>query len=152
MKASPDPEKLVWIRANLASFEGRLVRFAARRLPLAQAQEIVQETFIRLWKEEPPPPEDRVAAWLFTVCRNLLLDVLRKEGRMSPLDDNHAATLAADDDGPAASLDKKESGSILIKCINRLPVQQQEVVRLKFQEDMSYLEISRVMGLTVNHV
>jgi RNA polymerase sigma-70 factor (ECF subfamily) len=36
--------------------------------------------------------------------------------------------------------------------VERLPANQQEVIRLKFQSGLSYREISRVTGLTVSHV
>jgi RNA polymerase sigma factor (sigma-70 family) len=147
----PSP-KLIWIRGVLGEYEGRLIRYASRRLPVAQAKEAVQETFLKLWQEEPPPPEERLAPWLFTVCRNQVIDVLRKEGRMSQLSDQHSATLASDENGPSDVLENKQTSNIVVRCIHELPAAQQEVVRLKFQEGLSYQEISRVTGHSVSYV
>ena len=119
---------------------------------MAQAQEVVQETFLKLWKEDPRPAADRIAPWLFTVCRNEVIDVLRKESRVSPLTDEKSATLAAPEENPAAALEQSQQSNSILKCVGELPQHQQEVVRLKFQEGLSYNEISQITGHSVSYV
>ena len=57
---------------------------------------------------------------------------------------------AASDPADAAS-GREEAGGVL-RLLNRLPENQQEVIRLKFQEGMSYRQISEVTGHSVSPV
>src|ERR1041385_1269616 len=83
-----DATKSSWIVAALDQHESHLVRYAAWILgDVERAREVVQETFLRLCKEEPTGIKDHLAQWLFTVCRNLAFDVRKKENRMTPLHD-----------------------------------------------------------------
>ena len=56
--------------------------------------------------------------------------------------------------GPEATavLEKEEQLADILKILSTLPANQQEVIRLKFQNDMSYQEISRITSLTVSNV
>src|SRR3954451_9075034 len=75
-----------WVRATVARFEGPLTLYAARLLRDAEAaRDVVQETFLRLCNQDRASIESRLAEWLFTVCRNRALDVLRKESRMTQI-------------------------------------------------------------------
>ena len=56
--------------------------------------------------------------------------------------------------GPEATavLEKEEQLTDILKILSTLPANQQEAIRLKFQSDMSYQEISRITNLTVSNV
>ena len=80
------------VRSALLEFEGPLLRYAQRITgDVERARDVVQETFLRLWKlfgteaESAGELDGRLPQWLFTVCRNLALDVRRKEQRMAAL-------------------------------------------------------------------
>ena len=53
---------------------------------------------------------------------------------------------------PADLVDTKRSANVIVELLNRLPKNQQEVLRLKFQNELSYREISKVTGLSVSSV
>jgi len=142
--------KSTWIVAALDQYEGHLVRYAAWILgDLERAREVVQETFLRLCREQPARVGDHLAQWLFTVCRNLAFDVRKKENRMSPL---KAETLPTTCDRPATSLEHEETMSHVLRVMETLPKNQREVLRLKFQCDLSYKEISEITKLSVTNV
>jgi len=133
------------------SIRRHLVRYAAWILgDLERAREVVQETFLRLCKEQPARVGDHLAQWLFTVCRNLAFDVRKKENRMSPLKDPE--TLPTRCDRPATSLEHEETMSHVLRVMETLPKNQREVLRLKFQCDLSYKEISEITKLSVTNV
>jgi len=143
--------KSTWIVAALDQYEGHLVRYAAWILgDLERAREVVQETFLRLCREQPARVGDHLAQWLFTVCRNLAFDVRKKENRMSPLKDPE--TLPTTCDRPATSLEHEETMSHVLRVMETLPKNQREVLRLKFQCDLSYKEISEITKLSVTNV
>ena len=101
MTGDPDLDDKEWIRAAVARFEGPLTLYAARLLGDAdRARDVVQDTFLKLCRQDAREIRDRLAEWLFTVCRNRALDVLRKEGRMTRLSDEHAGACASADPSP----------------------------------------------------
>src|SRR5215510_3669074 len=146
-----DATKSTWIVAALDQYEGHLVRYATWILgDVERAREVVQETFLRLCKEQPARVESHLAQWLFTVCRNLAFDVRKKQNRMSPITDPEAVTVVGD--RPGAALDHEEQMSDVLRIMETLPINQREVLRLKFQCDLSYKEISEITKLSVTNV
>ncbi len=141
-----------WIRSALDRFEGPLLRYALRMSgDLETARDVVQDTFLKLCKEDRASIEQHLSQWLFTVCRNRALDVHRKERRMSTVMDlDQRMSSAVDTAHDVAEM--HETTSKVLSLIPQLPPNQQEVIRLKFQNELSYREISEVTGLTVTNV
>src|SRR5690349_24318718 len=108
------------------------------------AREVVQETFLRLCREDPAKIDGHVAQWLFTVCRNLAFDTRKREARMTPLEDSEI--------GVDSNLEQKETVGEIFRFVADLPKNQREVVYLKFQCDLSYKEISEVTKLSIGNV
>lgn len=142
-----------WIRQALARYEAPLVRYAFRiTRDLEEAREIVQEVFLRLWQEEETELEPRLAEWLFTVCRNRAIDRRRKDKHMVPLSDDQAEKAASEEAPPGAELESRQDLSEAMRSLSKLPERQQEVIRLKFQNGMTYEQIARVTGLSASNV
>ena len=138
-------EKSRWIAEALKLHESSLLRYARWILSdLESAREVVQETFLRLCKEDPARVDGHLAQWLFTVCRNLAFDARKKEARMTPLGDTEIAV--------APDLDERRTVSQILQVVDTLPKNQREVIYLKFQSDLSYKEISEVTKLSVSNV
>jgi RNA polymerase sigma-70 factor (ECF subfamily) len=133
----------------LAEHEAALGRYAARIVQDgARAKDLVQETFLKLWQADDASVGTNPAAWLYTVCRNLCFDHLRKERRMIPhAPDELPPALRTEPEGETA-----DGMSPVLQALSRLPANQQEVIRLKFQGGLSYKDISRVTGHSVSHV
>lgn len=140
-----DDSKTAWLTEALNTYEQPLVRYAAWILrDLETAREVVQETFLRLCKQDPSRLSGHLGQWLYTVCRNLAFDVRKKEARMTPLDDRDIAA--------GSALPPSESAGDIFRLLNGLPKNQREVVYLKFQCDLSYKEISDITKLSVTNV
>ncbi len=142
-----------WIESVLVRYEKPLLRCAIRIVGDVEiARDVVQDTFLRLCKADREQVEGHIAAWLFTVCKNRSLDVVRKEGRMGHLDN---ADTVVDDNAsnrPEDLAGQKEVHQIVLEVINSLPEQQQEAFRLKFNDELTYREISQVMGKSLGTV
>ena len=96
------------------------------------------------------PASRHLEAWLFTVTRNRALDHHRKHSRIIPMllpDDR-----PCDAPSPAATLASRDGEASLLRLLDALTPNQREVIRLKFQNDLSYREIADVTQLTVTNV
>ena len=167
MAASDAPD----LAALLNCYERPLVRYALSIVgDLESARDAVQETFIRLSRlipgtetpeETDALPDSRsqpldfsntkhVEAWLFTVCRHRAIDHQRKHSRIipMPLPEDHTSS----EPGPAASFESRDTEASLLRLLDRLSTNQREVIRLKFQNDLSYQEIAKITRLSVTNV
>ncbi len=122
-------------------------RYAVRLLSGSQiAQDIVQETFLRLSTLKEPPENER--AWLYRTARNLVIDHYRRSSRQSAEPLPESATLVH----PAVLVEQKEQIDMLNEKINELSPRHREVLRLKFQENLKYAEIAEVMNEPITTV
>jgi RNA polymerase sigma-70 factor (ECF subfamily) len=134
-----------WIEEVLRRFERPLVAYAARLIGDAEgARDVVQDTFLALCRKPRKQVEAHLAEWLYTVCRNRALDVLRRENRMRSMEDTEAAPRLDGTPGPDVALEAHETHSHVVQLLDELPAKQREVVRLKFQHGLSYREIAAV--------
>jgi len=140
-----DSSESQWIVDALDLHEDALIRYATWVLrDPERAREVVQETFLRLCREDPEKVGGYIAQWLFTVCRNLAFDTRKREARMTPLLD---AEIGVDTD-----LEQRETAGEIFRMLENLPKNQREVVYLKFQCDLSYKEIAEVTKLSIGNV
>jgi RNA polymerase sigma factor (sigma-70 family) len=142
-----------WVESAIERYEGALMRYAVSLTGDGDvARDVVQDTFIRLWQADPDRLRDGLAAWLFKVCRNRALDERRKEHRMGRIDQVPALAggSAAPDVGALAEIGATHRE--VLSVLATLPRGQQEVVRLRFQGDLSYKQISQVTGYSVGNV
>jgi RNA polymerase sigma factor (sigma-70 family) len=140
-------------RRLVEAHASELTRYAAGFLggDADDARDIVQDAFVRLW-QNPPADFSHPRAWLYAVCRTRAIDLLRRRGRMVADDGTVAEATVDDAPTPARTLLEKESASALFALVDTLPAKQREIVRLKFQGDLSYAEIAEVTGLTASNV
>ena len=153
MPGQPQPDDRGLGPAAVDRFEGPLTLYAARLLGDAEAaRDVVQETFLRLCAQDRAAIEPRLAEWLFTVCRNRALDVLRKESRMTRLSEEQVHRCLSPDPGPHDVAERRDWRRGCSTCSTASPTNQREVIRLKFQNGFSYQEISRISGHSVSNV
>lgn len=147
-------ENHAFVAAAVGRHQAPLLRYATRLLhgDADRARDVVQDTFVRLLAQPQAEVEGHEAEWLFTVCRNRALDYLRKEGRVKLFEEGQAERLTADVPRPGSGVEREESHAAVLRLIGKLPPNQQEVVRLKFQNGFSYKEISRITSLSVTNV
>jgi RNA polymerase sigma-70 factor (ECF subfamily) len=139
------------IRQALVRYERPLVSYAKGIVgDLESARDVVQETFLRLSKQDVVALEPRLAPWLFFVCRNCAFDARRKVVRFADgeLDENFPDTRPSPDVEAGAAEDR----SRLRELVERLPERQRELVVLKFDGGLSYKEIAAATRLSVSNV
>jgi RNA polymerase sigma-70 factor (ECF subfamily) len=148
----------------LARHQAPLLRYAAHRLGVprggdpAAAEDVVQETFLRLLREAPSLNgstlvDGSLSPWLFRVCGNLCADAARKEVRMQQRhlrvavpDLENASPLALD------ALHEQEERGKVNELLRGLPEREREILILKVLEGKSYREITALLGTTLHDV
>lgn len=144
-----------WVAEVFARLEVPLVGYVRRRLhgDLEGARDVVQEAFLKLCQEAWPEIESHATAWLYRICRNRAIDLSRREGRMSAVHMNFdVANIRDHGELPDANTEQGEQLSQLRAEVILLTVQQQEILRLRLHDSLSYRQISEVTGLTVTNV
>jgi RNA polymerase sigma-70 factor (ECF subfamily) len=153
---SPEEKKLADFQAMMSHYESSLLRYASRLVHQHDAaQNIVQDTFIRLFRkwDEALVPCPKLTNWLYRVTHNCAIDYLRRESRMRFLHTRHATeqepTVAPDCGKGSALTDEAEEA---MRALRTLSLREQQLVILKVFEEKSYQEISEISGLTAGNV
>lgn len=111
-----------------------------------EAEDLVQELYLKLLSNKDKlDPISNPKAYCITLARNLCLDKLRKRSRIKQ------DTLDKDIGGDTTSEETliiKEKLQTVLTSIGSLPQKQQEILRMKVQEDMSYEEIAKKTGIS----
>jgi RNA polymerase sigma-70 factor, ECF subfamily len=108
------------------------------------AEDIVSETYIRLWHARERVDLTTVKAYLLAIARNLFLEQRRRAVRRTDLHDDHADPRASPE---AAAAARSELQAVLIE-LQKLPETDRAAVLLRADEGLSYDEIGAVLGIT----
>jgi RNA polymerase sigma factor (sigma-70 family) len=146
------PQSPDWFASIMARYQRPLTAYARRLLGSDHAaHDAVQETFLQLYSKSPGELNGSLVPWLYTVCRSRAMDLRRKEKRMT-LATEDAVDLLTTADNPANAVEQTDAALHILKLLETLPPNQQEVLRLKFQHALSYREISEVTELSESNV
>lgn len=140
-------------RNDILPLKDKLFRLALRiTSDRAEAEDIVQETLIRVWnKRDEWPQLGSVEAYCLTVARNLALDRSeRKDAQTVELTPEMEQT--PDASSPYDRLVNKERMKLLHRLLNRLPEKQRSIMQLRDVEGKSYKEIAALLNLTEEQV
>jgi RNA polymerase sigma-70 factor (ECF subfamily) len=144
------PEQI--ITEALDRYERVLVSYAKEITgDLEAARDAVQETFLRLSRQDVVALEPRLRPWLFLVCRNCALDQRRKVVRFSaePLEEND--WMCEEPSPPMRAIAAEDAGR-LRELVSALPRQQRELIKLKFEAGLSYKEMAEALKTSVSTV
>ncbi len=110
----------------------------------ALADDIVSETFVRLWHARSRVDLPSVRSYLLAIARNLFLDERRRAHRLAALDDR---TL---DDGPGPEQRAGARGElqVVLAALQELPEIDRAAVLLRAEDGMPYQEIAATLGIS----
>ena len=120
-----------------------------------QAEELVQEAMIRLWRKAHQfrPGRASLTTWLFRIARNLYIDSVRREPNWRPVEDALDGLRA--DPPPRARGTEAESyaeQANLKRAIHALPARQARLVRMSYIEAKSHREIAEELDMPLGTV
>jgi len=142
------------VQRALKEHESALIGYTANILngDVERARDVVQDALLKLCKADPAKVRDNLKAWLFTICRNRAFDVLRKEQRLEFNNEKALEWIAEDQPEPGYQSEIQELSDQVWVLVEDLSPNYQDVLKLKFQHDCSYQQISEITGLTIGNV
>ncbi|MGR3511444.1 MAG: RNA polymerase sigma factor [Paracoccaceae bacterium] len=133
----------------------RLFGYATRVLgDRTEAEDVVQETMIRLWKIAPDwrQGEAQVATWAYRVTANLCTDQLRRRKTRGAVDIDSVAEPEADLKSVVEQMTEKDRADALDEALGALPDRQRQAVILRHIEGLSNPDIAEIMDIGVEAV
>ena len=118
----------------------------------AEAEDVAQETMLRLWKMAPDwdPTRARVTTWTYRVAANLCTDRLRRAGRW--VAEDQAPEQADETPGAEARLQNEDRARALHAAMNKLPDRQRLALQLRHFEELGNPQIAEVLDTSVEAV
>jgi RNA polymerase sigma-70 factor (ECF subfamily) len=146
-------------------YQNRLVAILHHLIGQAgEAEDLAQEVFLRVYRARKKyRAQAKFSTWLFTIANNLAHNHLRSRQRKpvvplkstdsGPLGPRPAEQLVLDPSArPSGHMRQLELASVVRQALEGLNERQRTAVLLNKFEDMSYVEIAEVMGLTTKAV
>lgn len=138
-----------------------LYNFTARLVGPGNATDLVQETFIKAWKNISHFDSKKASfkTWLFVIAKNNTTDFLRKKKiinfsalRYNEEDTSFAETIPDENLLPDEALQKLQDALLLNKLLDKLPFEYKTVLVLHYQEEMTFAEIGKILAKPLNTV
>jgi RNA polymerase sigma factor (sigma-70 family) len=142
---------------ELASFEETLSPHMDAAYNLAQwllhneedAQDVVQEAYLRAFKSFGEFHGSNGRAWLLTIVRNTCYTLLKKNRAIDlpTIFDEEIHASGHESVSPATILEQSEDADLLREAMKKSPVEFREILVLRHQEGLSYNEIADIAQL-----
>ena len=150
------------IEELFAALESPLLNYALRLVGVRNvAEDLVQDAFMKLHRQFAEVREPR--RWLYRTVHNLALNHRRDNAKIIPLipansDSSHESHTSYTNDAtdesplPDEQIARLEGIGLVRLSLESLDARSRELIRLKFNEDLSYQQISERTGLKTGHV
>ena len=135
-------------------FAPKVRSFALRRGAAgAQAEEVVQEVMLAVWRraETFDPTRANAATWIYAIARNRMLDDLRRAS-LPLLGEDEAGEEPAEEPAHEARLDGERDAARLRRALEDLPPEQSEVIRIAYYEGLSQRDLADRLGVPLGTV
>jgi RNA polymerase sigma-70 factor (ECF subfamily) len=135
-------------------YQRRLYRFCLQRVGSAHdAEDIVQESFVRAWRALPRfAGERRFYPWLTVIAANLCVDTMRRRSRLTPVEESRITTSDTGtydiEDAVLHEVDSK----MVATAFGQLSTRHQRVLQMREGSEWSYRKIAEHEGVGVTAV
>ena len=112
-----------------------------------EAEDLTQQVFVRAWEALPQFEfkKNPFSSWLYSIARNLITDFYRKKKPDFSLDSENALEMPDNLDLTERLIIQDEIRQVF-EAINQLPLEQKDLLLLRFVDDLSYDEIASIMN------
>lgn len=135
------------VERHLARSNGLATRILSNA---AEAEEVVQEAFLRLWKHAPnwQPKGAKFTTWFYRVILNLCIDIQRKrKDKMVPIED--IADPASSDPSADESFYRGQISHRVGKALDGLPERQKAALALCYFQGLSNREAAEILEVNI---
>ena len=131
----------------------RVYRFVLRLVSdPTTAEELISEVFLDVWRQANRfEGRSAVSTWLLAIARFKALSALRRRTD-EELDEEAAAAIEDPSDDPEISLQKKDKGEVLRKCLTALSADHKEIIDLVYYHEKSIEEVAEILKIPENTV
>lgn len=127
------------------NYSDSIYRFVAKNLrDLHRAEDIVQDTFAKMWTKHESVTFSKAKSYLYTAAYHTMLDVIKKDKRMSMKEEIETDSYTFNQ--------YSDISEIMNEAIKRLPESQRTAIMLRDYEGYSYKEIEEITGLKESQV
>lgn len=136
---------------SVESLRGDMLRQARRYLhDTDDAEDAVQESLVKLWTlRDRIPDKQKMRNMAGVICRNVSLNMIRDSRHTVDIDNVKTMHMRGD---PQILMEEREDTQRLKESIRSLSDKQRAILRMRNVENMSYADISRIIGSTESSV
>jgi RNA polymerase sigma-70 factor, ECF subfamily len=126
----------------------RVYRFILRLVGnTTTAEDLISEVFLDVWRQAGKfEARSAASTWLMAIARFKALSVLRRKPE-EELDDETAEAIEDLADDPEVTVQKKNKGEILRKCLSALSSDHREIIDLVYYHEKSVEEVAEMVGI-----
>lgn len=163
---APEPHSPETLIALIASQRDRqayavlFMRFAPRvkafvmgqGLTAQEAEDLAQDALLNVWRKAEmfDPAKATASTWIYSIARNLRIDLARKAKRVKALPED---LWLSENEKPADDMmADAQSAKSIGYLLNTLPEEQKTILRLSFYEDMSHGDIAKTLSIPLGTV
>lgn len=114
----------------------------------AIAEDLVSQVFFKALGNlrKYDAAKGQISTWLYTIASNTLIDHYRQNDTIETIDEWHEETIATEDD-LSQEMDFEADYVKIMAALHRLPGKTQEIITLRIFEELSFVEIARIIGI-----
>jgi RNA polymerase sigma-70 factor (ECF subfamily) len=126
----------------------RVYRFVLRLVSNPTlAEDLISEVFLDVWRQAGKfEARSAASTWLLAIARFKALSALRRKPE-EELDEEAAGAIEDPADDPEVSVQKKDKGEILRKCLTALSPDHREIIDLVYYHEKSVEEVAVIVGI-----
>jgi len=153
--------KRVALERDSLAFRSLFLRFGPRVKAIMMksgadaetAEDLAQEAMLVVWRKADryAPERGSLAAWIFTIARNLRIDRLRRQSPEA-YEDIDELELEAPEESGETQVQVRQRNELVLKAVAELPPDQRSVIEMSFVHDTPQSDIAQKLGLPLGTV
>ncbi len=149
--ASSAPAEEPW-RACYRELAPRLLLFARQWLPsAADAEDAVQNGFIRFWQKQPDAQPEHYPL-LYSAVRSAAIDLIRSSQRRTAREERFDTENRGPEPVFDSQIGQQELSESIQSALERLPQEQRETLVLRIWGELTFAQIAEALGESINTI
>lgn len=148
---APPSDEAQWFLDEVHPHDGQLKAYLRGSFPgVRDVEDVVQESYLRVWKARAVQPIESAKGFLFRVARNVALDFMRrsKSSPLQPLREIEAMAVIDEVSDVSGVVDTNEKIRLLADALEVLPTRCREIVILCKLQGHSYRDVALKLALS----